>query len=132
MPEYLVKFQDSFKCAHCGRCCLEFTGIPLIEDDIKSLSKALDMPGYKIKHKYLTRFNRGFFLAQPCVFYDKGSGCKIYKLRPMNCRLFPAKAILCTDNIIHLGINLACNEADINLTNFENEINSYEPQIKDE
>jgi Fe-S-cluster containining protein len=77
------------RCSHCGVCCEE-TQMLLSEDDVQLLMKA----GYGSerfvrydRHGYALLRNRGGH----CVFYDiERRRCKVYKSRPVGCRLYPA------------------------------------------
>ncbi|RJS79168.1 YkgJ family cysteine cluster protein [Candidatus Bathyarchaeota archaeon] len=75
-------------CSHCGKCC-ENTEMPLSEADIKRLERI----GYPRRtfvrydeEGYARLLNKDGY----CVFFDKeNKKCKVYKFRPLGCRLYP-------------------------------------------
>lgn len=75
------------ECSRCGKCCLE-TEMLLSNQDIKRLIKK----GYELT--FFSRLDRGYRILKNqnghCVFFNKKSKkCKVYKVRPMGCRLYP-------------------------------------------
>ncbi|HIQ12773.1 MAG TPA: YkgJ family cysteine cluster protein [Thermoprotei archaeon] len=83
MDEYLKL--DCFNCR--VRCCLEQRVI-LSERDIDLLIEA----GYKLEY-FAVKKGRYYYLREyggRCIFYDVDTGlCRIYKYRPLVCRLYP-------------------------------------------
>ena len=75
-------------CLRCGACCKE-TEMLLSTEDIERLERK----GYS--KKFFVRFDReGYAKLRNrkghCVFYDsEKQQCKIYKDRPLGCRLYP-------------------------------------------
>lgn len=75
-------------CSHCGICC-EKTEMLLSRADIRRLERA----GYD-REKFV-RFNRqGFAQLRNsrgyCVFYQtEKHRCRIYRYRPLGCRIYP-------------------------------------------
>jgi len=76
------------RCTRCGICCKQ-TQMPLSKKDIKLLQKAGHNP------KQFIRINKqGYAQLQNkqgyCIFYDtQNHTCKVYRQRPMGCRLYP-------------------------------------------
>lgn len=76
------------RCSQCGICC-EKTEMMLSNIDLKRLEE--------LKHdkQQFVRYDRHGFARMRnrrgfCVFYDvEKSRCKIYKNRPLGCRLYP-------------------------------------------
>jgi len=76
------------RCSHCGLCCAE-TEMLLSNADIMRLENAgAGKQGFAScgeKGYAQLRNDRGC-----CVFYDReNKRCKIYKLRPRGCRIYP-------------------------------------------
>ncbi len=76
------------RCSHCGLCCQE-TEMLLSRKDIQLL-KTTGIPPKKFQRydhqKYVKLRNRKGY----CFFYDIDKRrCKIYRLRPQGCRLYP-------------------------------------------
>jgi Fe-S-cluster containining protein len=75
-------------CSHCGICC-EKTEMMLSNADIERLERL----GYN--RQKVTRYDKyGFARLRNrhgfCVFYDiVKRRCKIYKQRPLGCRIYP-------------------------------------------
>ncbi|MDH7564326.1 MAG: YkgJ family cysteine cluster protein [Candidatus Bathyarchaeota archaeon] len=75
-------------CSHCGTCCKK-TEMMLSNADIERLERV----GYE-RQKFV-RYDRYSFARlknhrEFCVFYDiQKCRCKIYKHRPLGCRIFP-------------------------------------------
>ncbi len=93
--------KDEFRCKNCGDCCTDInTQINLTFLDLKMLCEALDKSASQLfrdgdvaflpfaNGEDLSLFDIEIGLNKPCRFYD-GKLCKIYDLRPMNCRTFP-------------------------------------------
>jgi|TARA_Y100000031_G_C8048261_1_gene304933 Fe-S-cluster containining protein len=86
--------KKDFKCKQCGECCKLI--VKLSKKDIERIEKvgygkeefaALDPlePRSKVKDAMKRRNSR-------CVFSDLKENkywCRIYKIRPRNCRIFP-------------------------------------------
>lgn len=75
------------ECSKCGKCCFE-TEMLLSKKDIKRLIKK----GYELT--FFSRLDRGYQILKNqnghCVFFNKKTKkCKVYKSRPMGCRLYP-------------------------------------------
>ena len=75
------------RCTKCGLCC-EKTEMLLSNADIKRLEKV------GLKKKFVHYNKHGFARIQNfrgfCVFYDiEKSICKMYKYRPLGCRIYP-------------------------------------------
>ena len=76
------------RCSHCGICC-EKTGMMLSNADVERLEKV----GYN-RQKFIRYDKHGFARLRNChgfcVFYDVVKcRCKIYKHRPLGCRIYP-------------------------------------------
>lgn len=86
-----------FKCTECGKCC---TGNPgyvwATEEEMAAIAAYLDIPVDLFKRKYTRQKNFRYSLIErktmqgeyECVFLD-GKKCKIYPVRPKQCRKFP-------------------------------------------
>ena len=84
-----------FTCTRCGNCCTGESGYVWInKKEIQEVSEYLGIP----QESFLTRHVRQVGVAlslveKPngdCTFYDRqGKGCKIYPVRPRQCRTWP-------------------------------------------
>jgi Fe-S-cluster containining protein len=82
-------YQDGlrFQCTRCGDCC---TGEPgnvwLNDDEIASIAESLGQTEAEVRSFYTRQGSRGRSLREKangdCVFFERGSGCTIYPVRP--------------------------------------------------
>lgn len=98
-------------CKRCKTCCKTYGW--LLEEEAKEFSKR-GFPLVKINDSLycidsFKRDNKGELILDHiprCRFYRKGS-CSIYKLRPLDCRLFPIKVKFFNRKSV-VGISLGC------------------------
>ena len=78
----------SMRCAKCGRCCVE-TEMILTSEDVERISKLGYDPAQFVRVDEVG-FKRLVNVGGVCFFYDpKRSRCRIYKHRPLGCRIYP-------------------------------------------
>lgn len=84
-----------FTCTQCGNCCTGAPGYVWVQDkEIEAIAQFLDKPVGEIRLLY-TRPVRGKvslteFANGDCVFFDGATRrCKIYPVRPPQCRTWP-------------------------------------------
>lgn len=76
-------------CTGCGNCCMESVGINLIEFiNIFEYLKNNEKLRKKCLSKVLDYYFLEFTKKSACPFKDEDNRCLIYKVRPLNCRLF--------------------------------------------
>lgn len=86
-----------FTCRRCSRCCRHTPGyVFLSETDVVRMSRSLRTS----RESFLARYTREVAIGPmkrislkekqniDCIFWE-GSGCSIYKDRPLQCRSFP-------------------------------------------
>lgn len=81
---------DEIDCLQCGNCCKNSK--PYLDDeDIQNISNYLSKSVQFIKDKYIEidEENEWSFNALPCPFLESNNSCKIYEVRPKDCREFP-------------------------------------------
>ena len=81
-----------FECQRCGDCCRGEPGIVKVDiNDIKKISSCLKIKQESFAKYYLRIVNGSLSLRElrngDCFMYD--NGCKIYEVRPLQCRTFP-------------------------------------------
>jgi uncharacterized protein len=81
-----------FQCTQCGHCCTGAPGYVWITlPELYRIAEFLEMDDHEFAKKYVRKVNQKMSLIElpngDCVFYDKG--CKIYPVRPTQCRTFP-------------------------------------------
>jgi Fe-S-cluster containining protein len=94
-------------CQACANCCKELIHV-LDEEDIKELSKGLNIPVDQFKEQYLVKDEQpGYynFNKQPCPLLVNNS-CSCWEYRPKNCRSYPH---LHKDEFVSRTINVVQN-----------------------
>ncbi|GAN34532.1 MAG: YkgJ family cysteine cluster protein [Candidatus Brocadia sp. AMX2] len=81
-----------FECQRCGRCCRGEPGVVWVNKrEIGKISAFLGITQNAFAKNYLRSINDRFSLLEygngDCIMYD--NGCKIYDVRPCQCRSFP-------------------------------------------
>lgn len=83
-----------FKCTECGKCCTGAPGYTWVsEEDIAAIANYLNLPLVEFSKKYLRIVDGRPALLEnlanfDCVFL-KDKKCRIYPVRPKQCRTFP-------------------------------------------
>jgi len=83
-----------FACEQCGACC---TGEPgyvwLTAEELRRLADHLGLTVNQFRKRYARKvFGRTSLKEHTngdCVFFDRQTGCRVYDLRPMQCRTWP-------------------------------------------
>jgi len=83
-----------FECRRCGTCCRGRPGYVWISDsEIMGVVGYLQMQLDSFGRQYLRQVGDRKSLVEKsngdCVFWEKSIGCRIYPLRPAQCRAFP-------------------------------------------
>ena len=78
-----------FICHKCGRCCQKYAPqIP--EDDLPRIAEYLKAPLEKIRTQFEECYMKKFTdTPDDCLFLNEKNQCRIYRLRPKACRLYP-------------------------------------------
>lgn len=92
-----------FECQRCGNCCTCDGYVFLSKLDYKRLLASKKFTAEELSKKYLTKVGyRLAFIDQAdgaCIFWDKiNKACKIYDLRPTQCRTYPFWLSILNDN----------------------------------
>lgn len=82
-----------FECQKCGQCCEGKGGIILGKKDLARLAAYLELGEEEFKRKYCEFVNGKIKIAPGpdgfCLFFKKGSGCAVHKVKPDVCRAWP-------------------------------------------
>ena len=102
MPDKTKWYQGglAFECRACGRCCSgpDEGYVWLTSEEIATISAHLGMTEKAFKARYCYRVGPRYSLieqepSKDCVFLEPrngaGKGCRIYQVRPMQCRTWP-------------------------------------------
>ncbi len=81
-----------FECQRCGRCCRGEPGVVWVNKrEIEEISSFLGIPQAIFAKNYLRSIHGRLSLLEygngDCIMYHHG--CKIYEVRPSQCRAFP-------------------------------------------
>jgi len=88
----------SFECSQCGNCCSGSPGYVWITiPDMEKIAEYLGLEFDDFSRTYVRRVGNKFSLIEKfnydCVFLTRDgrgkSGCRIYPVRPMQCRTWP-------------------------------------------
>jgi len=91
---------DESACASCGgRCCIGESGYIWVNmPEIEAIAKYLNLDIQEFAKEYLIRAKNRYSLKElkvkdlgyACIFFDTDKRmCKIYSVRPKQCRTFP-------------------------------------------
>jgi Fe-S-cluster containining protein len=83
-----------FRCTRCGNCCTGPPGFVWVTDEeVDAIADFLCEDAEQFVPIYTRRLPRGLSLREKangdCVFYEAGKGCRIYPVRPRQCRTWP-------------------------------------------
>ena len=81
-----------FECRQCGDCCVGDPGTIYVSGiEIDTLAAHLKLSVERFTSDYLYPFKDSYSIREDeagrCLFFDQG--CRIYTLRPQQCRTFP-------------------------------------------
>ncbi|MFQ5965302.1 MAG: YkgJ family cysteine cluster protein [Candidatus Scalinduaceae bacterium] len=81
-----------FECQRSGRCCMGEPGVVRVNKrEINLISSSLSITQNLFAKRYLRIVNGHYSLLEykngDCIMYE--NGCKIYAVRPSQCRTFP-------------------------------------------
>lgn len=97
-------YQKAFKCQKCGLCCQDVGVILLHEIEIEKIADFLGMDYKNFIKKYTKKMiekmidPRGkknekkikvVIKTDPCIFYNRETGCTIHSVKPKACKAFP-------------------------------------------
>lgn len=82
-----------FECQRCGDCCTGDPGyVYLKRGEAEAMAAHLGMRVDEFRRRFMRREGGRLSLREEadgrCVFFEDG-GCRIYDLRPVQCRTFP-------------------------------------------
>lgn len=87
----MLKPADFFQCQKCGECCKGYGGVFVNEQEIKHISRYLNMDAESFLTDYC-QWSGGRPLIRTsesgyCVFWDKV--CTIHPVKPRMCKIWP-------------------------------------------
>ena len=90
----------AFECTACGRCCAgpDEGYVWITPPEIAAVAAHLGLTDQQVHRKYVRKVGRRYSLVEDlntkdCVFLTAGDGsgrrCRIYPVRPVQCRTWP-------------------------------------------
>ena len=90
----------AFECQECGRCCEgpDEGYVWVTREEITAMAAHLRLPDEQFRNRYVRRVAARYSLVErednrDCVFLEAGADerrrCRIYSLRPAQCRTWP-------------------------------------------
>jgi Fe-S-cluster containining protein len=83
----------AFDCKMCGDCCYGEGGIFLEEEEKERISRFLGIHTPDFLARFCEERNGRTYVTTGednfCIFYVKGSGCRIHPVKPARCALWP-------------------------------------------
>jgi len=81
-----------FACRRCGACCTGDPGVVRVNQrEITDIAAYLGMSVSQVVRAFLYRWKNGHSIREEsdgrCLFFE--NGCRIYPVRPKQCRTFP-------------------------------------------
>ena len=84
-----------FECTRCGGCCTsrgEYGYVYLNDREVVAIARYLGLVPHEFRRKYTFIDEYGWtqvVLEDRCVFLNPDGSCRIYPVRPVQCRTFP-------------------------------------------
>ncbi len=93
MPDWFEKGLK-FECTKCGKCCRGEPGFVWVNGaEIVSIAGFLGVGLETLESSCIRRAGERMTLREKpngdCVFWENGIGCRIYPVRPTQCRTWP-------------------------------------------
>jgi len=82
-----------FECTRCGGCCRGEAGYVWVDDlEVALMARCLELGVAEFARTYLRKVSGAYSLHElangDCIFWSP-AGCRIYEVRPTQCRTFP-------------------------------------------
>ncbi|MGB5338345.1 MAG: YkgJ family cysteine cluster protein [Gammaproteobacteria bacterium] len=96
MKPFYESRQLRFSCTRCGECCIASGDyyVFLSAQEAEKIRRFLGLSRSWFRRRYLERLETGDMVASSgqddrCVFLDRDGRCRIYPVRPLQCRTYP-------------------------------------------
>ena len=96
MQPFFEKYPLRFSCTQCGKCCM--TGgdyhVFLTASEAEKIRDYLQLSHGWFRRRYLQRLDDGDLVlasgkGDRCIFLNAGGHCRVYPVRPLQCRTYP-------------------------------------------
>lgn len=84
-----------FKCTACGNCCKGPGEVYFTAEEFENVVRFLQLNSdqkSKLENKLVQSRKNGYLVhsaGTACYFLDRNNRCKVYPVRPLQCRTFP-------------------------------------------
>jgi len=94
MPEPWYRDGLRFACEQCGACCTGDPGVVWVNQaEVKAVAEFLHLSEAEVRAQYTRQtLGRRSLIERPngdCTFFDHQHGCRVYPVRPRQCRSWP-------------------------------------------
>ncbi len=96
MQPFYLRQPLRFSCTRCGKCCAtagEYY-VYLNESESERIREYLQLSRGWFRRRYLQQLEEGERVLvsaadERCIFLDDDGGCRVYPVRPLQCRTYP-------------------------------------------
>ena len=96
MQPFFEKQPLRFSCTQCGKCCLTAGDyyVYLTEAESELIRERLQLSRNWFRRRYLENLEEGERVLASgkddgCIFLDANGQCRVYSVRPLQCRSYP-------------------------------------------
>lgn len=96
MQPFFEKQPLRFSCTQCGKCCLTAGDyyVYLTEAESELIRERLQLSRSWFRRRYLEHLEEGERVLASgkddgCIFLDANGQCRVYSVRPLQCRSYP-------------------------------------------
>lgn len=117
-PAFYQQQALRFHCTQCGQCCRgKGSYVFLTRQESDSIADFIGLSRDWFRRKYVQRLVDGeLVLTQhddgDCIYLDQGGRCRIYPVRPLQCRTYPFWPELMTSESSWLAEKKRCEGID--------------------
>jgi Fe-S-cluster containining protein len=93
-PEVWFKDGLKFRCTMCGDCCTGAPGVVWVNDEeVEAIRAHIGETRERFLEWYTHMVGERRSLVEKsngdCIFFERGTGCTVYPVRPRQCRTWP-------------------------------------------
>jgi Fe-S-cluster containining protein len=93
---YYTRHALRFSCTQCGQCCATASDyyVYLTDEESERIRTHLQLSRNWFRRRYLQRLEEGEQVLasgpdERCIFLDAKGKCRVYAVRPVQCRTYP-------------------------------------------
>ncbi|MBX7057467.1 MAG: YkgJ family cysteine cluster protein [Leptospirales bacterium] len=109
-----------FRCTGCGQCCRGPGSVYFTADDLAAIYEHLDLSAAErrsLRQRLIQGKENGYYYHRTggaCHFLDSEERCRIYEVRPLQCRSFPFWPSSFADQESYTEMRAECPGVDAN------------------